>query len=118
FLELIGVVVDRAAAARGIFNPDAIMQITLGDIITELSGHAAALEAFHEGIETSDVNGSFAADETGARLGVNVDHAGFAKTKLGRKHAGHKRNIISKACCQFRSKAGNTFRQKNIVDAV
>ena len=116
--ELIGVVVDRVAASRRIFNTDAIVQITLGDVITELSGHAAALEAFHKGVETADIDGSFTANETRAVLGVNVDHSGFTKTELGRKRASHQRDVIGKASRQFRAKAGNTFRQKHVVDAV
>src|SRR5205823_2868038 len=110
FFELVGVIVDRAAAARWIFDADAVMQITLGDVITEPSGNAAALETFHEGVETSDIDGSLVADERRASLGVNVDHAGLAKTELSRQRAGHERNVVGKTRRQFRPETGDALR--------
>ena len=55
-LVLIGIVVDRAAAARGIFDADAIVQIIFRDVIAELPDDAAALEALPDRVETSDVD--------------------------------------------------------------
>ena len=110
FLELIGVVMDRAAAARWILDADPAMQITLRHVVTEFSGNAAALETFHERVEASDIDGSFVADETRAVFGVNIDHAGLTKTELGRQRTRHEGNVIGKARRQLRPKTGNAFR--------
>ena len=55
-LVLIGIVVDRAAAARGIFDADAILPIIFREVIAELPHDPAALEALPDRIETSNVD--------------------------------------------------------------
>src|ERR1700720_4754361 len=109
---------NRAAAARGIFDAYAIVQITLRDVIAELSGYAAAFEAFQECVETAHVDRGFAAGEGRAGFSVNVDDAGFAKSELRGQRAGHEGDVIGEARRQFWPKAGNTFRQEHVVDAV
>ena len=93
-LVLIGVVMNRATAARRIFNADAIVQIIFRDVIAELPDHPAALEALHDGIETADADRRFVTREDRPVFRVNVDHAGVAKSELRRQSPGDERNVI------------------------
>ena len=115
---LIGVVVDRIAAARRIFDADAIVQITHRDVGIELSGHSAVLKARHNRVETSAIHGGFALLKDGAVLRVNVDHASGAKAELRRQRAGDERNVVGKTRLQFLPKTWNAFRQEHVIDAV
>ena len=81
---LIGIIVDRVAAAGWILDANAAMQITGRDVGAELPGHVPQLEARLDRIETSEVNGRFALLEGGSAFGVDVDDAGVAKTELRR----------------------------------
>ena len=117
-LVLIGVVMNRATAARRIFNADAIVQIIFRDVIAELPDHPAALEALHDGIETADADRRFVTREDRPVFRVNVDHAGVAKSELRRQSPGDERNVIGETRLQFLSETGNAFRQENVVDTV
>ena len=77
-----------AAAARGIFNADAIVQITFRAEIAELSQHTTVLQAFLDRVETADKQRGFALLKHRAVFGMDVDHAGVTETELCRKRAG------------------------------
>src|SRR5205823_7601439 len=106
---LIGVVVDRIAAAGRIFNPNAVMQITGRNVGAEFSGHVPELEARLDCVETSHVDGSFACLEGGSALRVDVDYAGVAKTELRRQRAGDERDVIGETSLEFLAKTRNAF---------
>src|ERR1043166_7050126 len=106
------------AAARWIFNADAIMQVTFRAEIAEFFRHTAVLQAFLDRVETADVHGSFALLEQCAIFGVNVDDTRGAKTELCRERAGDQRHTIGKTRFEFLPETGNAFRQEHIIDAV
>src|SRR5437899_11857492 len=94
------------------------MQITFRGEIAEFSRHSTVLQAFLDGVETADVQRSFTLLKHRAILGVNVDHARGAKTKLCRERAGDKRHAIGKTRLEFLPETGNAFRQEHVIDAV
>src|SRR5207253_11454554 len=79
---LIGVVVDRVDGARRILDPDAVVQVIRGEVITLLPRHTAVLKTRHDRVEASAVDRCFALLENGAGLRVNIDYAGCAKSEL------------------------------------
>src|SRR5204862_4153901 len=115
---LIGIVVDRVGGARRILDPDAVVQITPGDIIIQLPGHTAVLETRHNGVEASAIDRCIALLENGAALRMDIDYAGVAKSKLCRQRASNERNVVREAGLQYLAKTRNTFREKHVVDAV
>jgi ATP-dependent 26S proteasome regulatory subunit len=56
--------------------------------------------------------------ENGAVLRVDVDYARIAKSKLRRQRACNERNVVREAGLQYLAKTRNTFREKDVVDAV
>ena len=102
----------------GIFDPDAIVQITPGPIIIQFPSHTAVLKARHNGVEASAVNRCVALLENGAALRVNIDYARIAKSKLCRQRSSNERNVVREAGLQDLPKTRNTFREKHVVDAV
>ena len=115
---LIGVVVDRIAAAGGIFNADAIVQMTRRYVIAEPPDHATALETLHDRVETAHVDGSFVAGEDSAVFCVNIDHTGRAKPELCGQSAGHERNVIGEASLEFLAETRDALGYQHVVDAV
>ena len=115
---LIGVVVERIGGARRVLDPDAVVQITPGPIIIQFPSHTAVFKARHNGVEASAIDSCVALLENGAALRMDVDYAGIAKSKLGRQRAGNERNVVREAGLQYLAKARNTFREKDVVDAV
>ena len=79
---LIGVVVDRVGGARRVLNPDAVMQVTPGDVIIHLPRHAAVLKTRHDSVEASAIDRCVALLENGAILRVDIDYARIAKSEL------------------------------------
>src|SRR5205085_6484000 len=112
------VVVDRVAAAGGIFNPDAAVQITGRNVGAQFPSHVPELEARLDRVETSNVNGRFACLKGGSALGVDVDYTGVAKTELRRQRARDERDVIGETRFEFLPKTGNAFGQQHVVDPV
>src|SRR5207249_3683468 len=69
-LVLIRVIMNWIAAARRIFNANAIVQITFVGEIAEFSRHSTVLQAFLDRVETSDIQRSFALLKYRAILGI------------------------------------------------
>ena len=115
---LIGVVVDRVGGARGILDPDAVVQVIRGVVVIQLPGHTAVLNAWHYRVEASAIDRCFALLENGAVLCVDIDHAGRAKSELCGQSASNERNAVREAGLQFQAETGNTFRHEHVVDAV
>ena len=55
------------AAARWIFDADAVVEITFRNVVAQLSSHAAVLEALHNRVETTNLDRSFVAGEDRCR---------------------------------------------------
>src|SRR5882724_274931 len=115
---LIGVVVDRISGTRWILDPDAVMQVTPGDVIIHLPRHTAVLKTRHNCVEASAIDRCIGLLENGAALRMDIDYARIAKSKLCRQRAGNERNVVREAGLQYLAKTRNTFRQKHVVDAV
>ena len=75
--------------SRRILDSDAVMQVTFGEVIGQLSNDPTTFKTFHERVEAADEDGSFVAGEHGAILGVNIEDPGRAKTELRRQRAGN-----------------------------
>src|SRR5438876_7563292 len=105
---LIGVVVQRVGASRGILDPDAVVQVTPGPIIIQLPSYTAVLEARHDRVEASAIHRCVALLENGAALCVDIDYAGIAKYKLRRQRGGNDRNVIGEAGFQYLAKTRYT----------
>src|SRR5206468_2188289 len=101
---LIGVVVERVSAARGILDPDAVVQVTPGDIITRLSSHTAVLKTRHNRVEASAINRCIPLLENGAVLCVDIDYTSIAKSKLRWQRASNERNVVREAGLQYLAK--------------
>src|SRR6202008_496382 len=115
---LIGVVVERIGAARGILDPDAIVQISPGPVIVHLPRYTALLKARLNRVEASTVDRRVALLESGAALCVNIDDACIAESKLRGQRASNQRNAVRETGFQNLAKTGNTFWDKHVVDAV
>src|SRR5205823_14959849 len=113
---LVGIVMNRIAAASRILNADAIVQIVRCDVIVEFPSDAAVLETWHDCVETSAIHGGFALLKDGAVLRVNVDHTGGAKAELRRQSPGDERNVIGETRLQFLTETWNAFRQEHVID--
>ena len=115
---MIGVVVERVGAARGILDPYAVVQVTPGTIIIHLPRHTAVLKTRHDRVEASTIDRCVALLENGAVLRVDIDYASIAKSKLRGQRASNERNVVRKAGLQYLAKTRNTFRDQHVVDAV
>src|SRR5437868_750503 len=104
--------------SRGILDSDAVMQVTFGEVIGQLSNDPTTFKTFHECVEAADEDRSFVAGEHGAILGVNVEHTGGSKTELRRQRSGNQRNVIGEPGLQFLAKTRNTFGQKHVIDPI
>src|SRR5438445_10420843 len=101
---------ERVGAARGIFDPNTVVQITSGDVIIQLPRHTAVLKTRHNGVEASAIDGCVALLENGAALCVNINYARIAKSKLCRQRASNERNVVREAGLQDLPKTRHTLR--------
>src|SRR5206468_4256567 len=114
---LVGVVVNRVGGARRIFDPNAIMQITPGEVIIQLPRYTAVLKTWHNCVEASAIDGCVGLLENGAALCVNIDYARIAESKLCWQSSSNERNVVRDAGLQDLAKTRNTLREKHVIDA-
>ena len=109
---------DRVAASCRIFDPNSAVQIAPAAVVGELAADTPIFEAWHDGIEATHLDGSFAAGKGSAVFGVDIDDPRGTKPELRRQRPGNKRDVVSKACLQFLTEAGDTFGQEHIVETI
>src|SRR5437762_12451595 len=109
---------DRVGGARWILDPDAIVQVTPGDVIIRLPRHAAVLKTRHNGVEASAINRCVTLLENSAVLRVDIDYAGITKAELRGQRARNQRNVVREAGLQYLAKTRNTFRDQPVVGGV
>ena len=78
---------NRVAASCRIFDADATVEITSDYVVSKFSRYSAVFDTRRNGIETTDMQGSFAAGKDSAAFGMNIDYPGRPKSKLRRKRA-------------------------------
>src|SRR5207244_13231960 len=108
----------RIGRARRILNTYPLSQVTPGDVIIHLPRHTAVLKTRHNCVEASAIDRCIGLLENGAALRMDIDYARIAKSELCRQGASNERNVVREAGLQYLAKARNTFREKDVVDAV
>src|SRR5260370_38720706 len=88
-LKLIGIVVDRIAAARWIFDAYAVVEITSRHVVSQPSADTTVFEARHDGVEAPNLDRGLTTGELRSCFSVNIDHPGSPESKLRRQCAGN-----------------------------
>ena len=115
---LIGHVVQRVRRARWILQAESGVGVATRHVVVQIPTRSAVFDARSIAVVRAAVQAHFATVEVGAAAGVDVDHAGGAKSKLRRERAGDHLQLIDKTGVEFLAESSQALREQDVVDAI